>query len=187
MDSKFFAADRKLTTGTGTLSVTAMVIKWLMAACLLCQTSCAQVDNFSKEPGADNTPAILQDIKILKNNTQIIILANKPLKYRLYNIAEPPRAVVDLYSDVLSPFKTPVKTSTSLVSQIDIIKQKSDGRTFTRIIFKLKRSVDFSAQTGTSSAKEIILTVAEPGKRMKTDVERERNGSVPNDRTFTNR
>jgi len=150
-----------------------------MAAFLLCQTSCTKGTYFGKKHGLENTQAILQDIIISENSTKIAILANKPLKYSLHNIAEPPRAVVDLYSDVLSPFMPPVKINTSLVSQIDIIKKETDGRIFTRVIFKLKRSVAFSAKTDPSRVNAILLTVTPPQESIQAGVETKPDGAVP--------
>jgi len=179
MDHIFYTAEEETIRRTGLHTSLARAIFFLMTAFLLCQTSCTKGTYFGKEQGLENSQAILQDIIISENNTKIAILANKPLKYTLYNIAEPPRAVVDLYADVLSPFKPPVKIDTSLVSQIDIIKKETDGRIFTRVIFKLKRNVAFSAKTDPSSINAILLTVTPPQESIQAGVETKPDGAVP--------
>ncbi len=149
------------------LAASPIVIKILVATCLLCQISCSQHVNVGTEPGLDDTPAYLQDIIIsgAEDNTKIKILTSKPVKYKLNSIAAPPREVVDLYPPVLNPFNTPLPVSTSLISQIDIAKHDRDGNPFSRIIFKLKRSVAFAASTDPSGENTIILSVVKPHKR----------------------
>jgi type IV pilus assembly protein PilQ len=147
-------------------SIITISVKLLIAACFFCHLGCTPSGYFSKDAGISNSPAILQDIMITGtgNSTKIEIFLNKPLKYKLYNIAEPPRAVIDLSPGALNPFKTPLDVKSSLVSRIDIIKADTDGRPVTRIIFRLKRHVEFSASTDQLDSKKIIMTVVEAAK-----------------------
>jgi type IV pilus assembly protein PilQ len=156
-------------TGTkraNSCSFVTISVKLLIAACFFCHLGCTPTGYFTKDAGIDNSPAILQDIVITGtgNNTKIEILLNKPLKYKVYNIAEPPRAVIDLSPVALNPFNTPLNVKSLLVSRIDIIKTDTDGRPVTRIIFRLKRHVEFSASTDRLNNKKIIMTVVEAAK-----------------------
>jgi hypothetical protein len=139
-----------------------IAIKLLITACLLCHVGCANKPNSESANGLDDTPAFLHDILIsgAGDNTTIKIIANKPLKYRLYDISEPPRGVIDLSPALLNPYANSLKINSPLVSQIDINKLDTDGRYFTRVIFKLKRPTVFSASQDPSNRNEILLTVA---------------------------
>lgn len=154
-----------------------IITKILVTACLLCHISCAQNLHSVRDKKVENTPTILQDILIsgAGNNIKIEIIANKPLQYKFYNIAEPPRGVVDIYPALLNPFKNPLIVNSPLVSQIDIKKLNIDGRSATRIIFKLKQPVVFSVSEEPSNKNNILLTVAKTkegakdGSSSKTD------------------
>jgi type IV pilus assembly protein PilQ len=54
-----------------------------------------------------------------------------------------------------------LKINSSLIRQIDIIKNDVTGRGYTRIIIKLTRHAEFSAVTDASSKNRLLLTVVE--------------------------
>jgi type IV pilus assembly protein PilQ len=87
-------------------------------------------------------------------------MSNKHLEYKLYNIAEPPRVVIDLFPALRNPFNNPIGMNSPLVTQIDVEKLDIKGRSVTRIIFKLKRPVVFSASEDPSNKTNILLAVA---------------------------
>lgn len=180
MDQAFQTKEGKSPRHKGSRTFSATAVLFLLATCLLGLTNCTKSNFFGQEYGTARTPAILQDIKISENNGRIVLLANKPLKYTLHNISEPPRTVVDLHEEVLSPFRPPVKINTALLSQIDISKKQSDGHAFTRVIFKLKRNVIFSAKKDPSNDNNIILTATPPQESTPPDIERKKDEPVSN-------
>jgi type IV pilus assembly protein PilQ len=181
MDCNFYSTEGKSIRRTASRAAVTITVHLLTAACLFCLPSCTRDVNNGNNSGFDDTPAILQDIKIsgVESNSKIKIIVSKPLKYKLYSIAEPPREVVDLYPAILNPFRSPLAVNSSLVSQIDITKHDNNGRPFTRIIFKLKRSVVFSASTDPSNNKDILLSVAELLESTQAGIEKRKDGQTP--------
>lgn len=161
-----------------------IIVRLLVTACILCHMGCARNLNSDGDNGVDDSPAFLQDILIsgAGDNTRIKIIANKPLKYKLYNIAEPPRGVIDLSPVLLNPYGNSLRINTPLVSQIDINKLDTGDRSVTRIIFKLKQPVVFSASEDPSNKNEILMTIAKTKERPPSPAsvkEGAKDGSAP--------
>jgi len=166
MDHNSCTAEGNITRQIGLRSAMAIAIRLLTAVWLLCHLGCTSAVNHGKENGIDTAPAYLRDILITGtgDNIKIEIILSKSLNYKIYNIVEPPREVVDLSPAALNPFRTPLDVKSSLISRIDIIKSETDGHPVTRIIFKLKHHVEFSAVTDPSDNKKIVLTVVQEMK-----------------------
>lgn len=141
----------------------AILIELLTAVGLLCLTGCTPSQYFSREIGPADVSTILREVKVSGEGklTTIEILANKPLKYTLHTIIEPPREVIDLPSTDPGLVKTIIEINSSIIKRIDISKNATAGQPFTRIIIKLVRHVDFSARTDPTDANRLLLTVAE--------------------------
>ncbi|HTP65587.1 MAG TPA: AMIN domain-containing protein [Geobacteraceae bacterium] len=135
-----------------------LFLKVVVAACFLFPASCAPVTDYARNNRIDSEMAILDDIIVsgAGDDTKLEIVLNKPLKYSLYNIAEPPRLVVSLSPSFLNPFRTPIDIKSSLVSRIDIIKENNDE---SRIIFRLKRHVVFTVNKEQNDGNKIIMSV----------------------------
>lgn len=142
--------------------VLTIFMKLLTVLCLLGFAGCAQSAYSVKSNGLTEGKAVLQEIKVSGegSDTRVEISANKPLTYTHYKIAEPPRAVIDLSLTDPGSIKSPVEINSSIIKQIEVIKNESAGGPFTRIIMKLARNVEFSASTDPSNKNKLILSVA---------------------------
>jgi hypothetical protein len=135
--------------------------KLLMVAGLLGAASCAQSTHSVKADEAANVPPTLQEIRVSGDgdDTRIEIVGNKKLKYTLYNIDAPPRGVIDFPVTEAPLVRTTVPRDSSLVTQIDIVKNETDGQTAARVIVKLARPVNFTAIADPTNEKMVVLTV----------------------------
>jgi hypothetical protein len=138
-------------------------IELLTVVSLLCLTGCTPSQYFSREVGPTDVSTILREVKVSGEGklTTIEILANKPLKYKLYTIVAPPREVIDLPATDPGLVKTIIEINSSIIKRIDISKNATAGQPFTRIIIKLVRHVDFSARTDPTDVNRLLLTIAE--------------------------
>lgn len=134
-----------------------------IVVCLLCLAGCTPSQYFSREVGPTDVSTILREVKVSGEGklTTIEILANKPLKYALHTIIEPPREVIDLLSTDPGLVKTIIEINSSIIKRIDISKNANAGQPFTRIIIKLVRHVDFSARTDPTDVNRLLLTIVE--------------------------
>jgi type IV pilus assembly protein PilQ len=140
----------------------AIFMKLLLVVCLLSFTGCAQSAYSVRGTRITDGKAVLQEIKVFGegSDTRVEISANKPLTYTHYKIAEPPRVVIDLSLSDPGSIKSPIEINSSIIKQIEVIKNESAGGPFTRIIVKLTRNVEFSASTDPSNKNKLILSVA---------------------------
>jgi type IV pilus assembly protein PilQ len=154
------------------------VMALLVTTCIFCLAGCANSISSNKD---DNVPAFLRDILIkgVGNDTRIRIVANKPLTYNLYNITEPSREVIDLSPALLNPFGNTLGVNAPIVSQIGINNLHVRGHEVTRIIFKLKQPVVFSASQDPSKKNEILLTIAVPKETTSAVNGERKGGSAP--------
>lgn len=138
-------------------------VELLIVACLLCLAGCTLNSYFAKDAELADAMTMLREIKVSGEgkDTKIEILANKPLKYTLHTIIEPPREVIDLALTNPGSVKAIIEINSSIIKRIDITQNSAAGHPFTRIIIKLVRHVDFSARTDPANENRLLLTVAE--------------------------
>src|SRR3990172_5495879 len=90
-------AKKMETVRTRTPEIGLFLCKLLMVSGFLCAASCTQSTRSVKAAEENKLPPTLQEIRVTGDgdDTRIEIRGNKKLKYTLYNVASPPRGVID--------------------------------------------------------------------------------------------
>jgi hypothetical protein len=154
-------AKQEVTVLSRTSRIGLFVCKLFTVIGLLGAASCAQSKHSVKADDANDLPPTLKEITVLGDgdNTRIEILGNRNLPFRLYNVEAPPRGVVDFPLTEAPLVRTTIPRDSSLVTQIDVVKNETNGQTAARVIVKLARPVTFTAMTSPSNNKMVVLTV----------------------------
>jgi type IV pilus assembly protein PilQ len=139
-------------------SALTLILLVVFAGCAQTRANITDGDTAGK-----NSSAVIQDIKLANDASQVEVITDKPLSYTYYKTSDPPRVVIDLAQTEPGSVAKTLEVNSGNIKRIEVAKHEFTGGYLSRIeIILEKEESDFSVVTDSADKGKLLINFSKP-------------------------